>query len=48
MQLGVETNFDSDIRVVEEAWLQGNMHPSIFHLHGSMFQDGKWMFCVFV
>ena len=37
MQLGVETNFDSHIRVVEEARLQGNMHLSIFHLYMQCF-----------
>ena len=44
MQLRVETNLDSDIRVVEEARLQGNMHFSIFHLRNTMFQDSKAIF----
>ena len=43
MQLGVETNLDSHIRVVEEARLQCNMHFTIFHLWIAMFQDSKWI-----
>ena len=47
VQLRVETNLDSDIRVVEEARLQGNMHFSISHLKNAMFQDGQLIFADF-
>ena len=47
VQLRVETNLDSDIRVVEEARLQGNMHFSISHLENAMFQDSKSIFADF-